>query len=470
METRSRHSLVANNRDWLSIRNGTSAASNAASSSGSSVRVGTSTATSAYARRAYPLAPGRLERRRARLVTAGLHPPALRPHPPGQRGELGGLAGAQLAEADRRLRHCAPQPGDRDRDLGVGGAERVQGGVGDLEPAPVVLDQLAERRVDPLDDAGAGPEALGQLEHVLAELFHDPPVELDVRSPEPVDRLLRVADDEHRTRARGDVVPAQRHVRLLRDPADAEREVDLQRIRVLELVEQERPETSRERLPNPVVVAEQVARDDQEVVEGDAALVPPRLRPAGDGVDERREHVRDRGLRHRCDRRSARVVGQRARLDRALLAVVAPASLLPVGAGELRPLAEHRDGLELVVAQPDQAGAELGELLEVEEHPVRRVGARRPQRDGGVERLQERLEVECGHGQARDAVARGPVVVVGQDPGDLAVPAGLHPERTEGQERGRQRRVLEELVQRPLPPVLERDRLLDGVEHLEAGG
>ena len=96
----------------------------------------------------------------------------------------------------------------------------------------------------------------------------------DVRAPEPVDRLLRVADDEQ---------AAVRHVYLvpiggvgLRAAGDPGGQLDLDRIGVLELVEQQPaiPPLQRRAHSRAVDrVAKQVAGEHEKVVE----LQPPLL-------------------------------------------------------------------------------------------------------------------------------------------------------------------------------------------------
>ncbi len=131
---------------------------------------------------------------------------------------------------------------------------------------------------------------------------------------------------------------------------------------------------------------------------------------------------------------------------------------------------EQRQGLELVVAEHPE--------------PIRRArAARRGGRASGPPEsvhevrssvaasiaLEQRVQVQAGDRQRRDAVARGAVVMLGEDARELAVPVRLHAERAEDEQRLGQRLVGEQLVERALPPVLERNRLLDRVEHLEAG-
>ena len=99
-------------------------------------------------------------------------------------------------------------------------------------------DQFAEHRVDPLEHIRVGPEVRGQFS---ARLVPEERGELhecgDVCTPEPVDRLLRVTHDEDgtlRSRAVAPVLSAP-----IRARRDTDRQFDLDRVGVLELVEQQ---------------------------------------------------------------------------------------------------------------------------------------------------------------------------------------------------------------------------------------
>jgi hypothetical protein len=101
----------------------------------------------------------------------------------------------------------------------------------------------------------------------------------DVGSAEPVDRLFRVADEEQRPVRYGVFGPL---VGTRGGAAgDADGQVDLDRVGVLELVEQDPPVALAQRLADRRAVfgvAQQVAGEDQQVVELQAPV-----RPAGFG-------------------------------------------------------------------------------------------------------------------------------------------------------------------------------------------
>ncbi len=89
------------------------------------------------------------------------------------------------------------RPEHRDRRAGGrAGAVVVEALVGGLS-AGVLGDEPLEHRVDPVEDGRAGAEVRRQRD-VAAEDLPRPQVHADVGPPEPVDRLLRVADDEDR--------------------------------------------------------------------------------------------------------------------------------------------------------------------------------------------------------------------------------------------------------------------------------
>ncbi len=116
------------------------------------------------------------------------------------------------------------------------GLEEVVHGREHLGPRAVVLRQR---------------QPLRRRRAALAEDVH-------VGVPEPVDRLELVADEEDVLRRR----PAREQVD----------ELALERVRVLELVDHDRPEAELLGLADPLVVAEEVAREELEVLEVERRL------------------------------------------------------------------------------------------------------------------------------------------------------------------------------------------------------
>ena len=180
------------------------------------------------------------------VVDCGTHAPALGDGARDGVGDLDGLVAPQhLGRALGQGR-----PGD-DRDSGSHGrtgADRVESDVvglrgnGQLDVA-ALGHEPGKGVVDPVDDRSAGTEVGGQLHQVpaFAEAVSGVEEDGDVGPAEPVDRLLRVTHHEELPGVDGHLVPRQRSGLgaggLGR--GDAHGELDLDRVRVLELVEQE---------------------------------------------------------------------------------------------------------------------------------------------------------------------------------------------------------------------------------------
>ncbi len=131
-----------------------------------------------------------------------------------------------------------------------------------------------ERGVDRRLKAGRAPEARRQVDEACAareELALDPLVEHHVRSTESVDRLLGIADYEQ--------LSGDRHrpgeVGLERVPGGQEQEdLGLQRIGVLKLVDQDMSEPPLELAPNGLVVADEIACEEQQIEKVELARAP----------------------------------------------------------------------------------------------------------------------------------------------------------------------------------------------------
>ncbi len=95
-------------------------------------------------------------------------------------------------------------------------------------------------------------------------------IDRDVGAAEPVDRLLGIADDEEAAGQRLRLAP----VGLARIVGGEEQEdLGLQRIGVLELVDEDALEAALEALAHPPVVAHQVARDEQQIEKVERAVL-----------------------------------------------------------------------------------------------------------------------------------------------------------------------------------------------------
>src|SRR5688572_31689448 len=129
-----------------------------------------------------------------------------------------------------------------------------------------------EGGVDDALDGWNGAKALTQFHAQRTALLEQPAditVGLHVGAPEPVDRLLRVADDEQLAGDRADVPPPG----LARIAGRQEQQqLGLQRIRVLELVHEDPLEALLEVLPDLTVVPDEIARLQQQIEEVERAL------------------------------------------------------------------------------------------------------------------------------------------------------------------------------------------------------
>ncbi len=152
--------------------------------------------------------------------------------------QVGGFELAQLV-GPRRLVRPAEQERAMVTAVGRGpiGAQRLVGGLTALD---LVGHQLAEQPVDPVDDGTDRAEVGDQPHQALprSEAVAGAKEQLDVGSSEPVDRLLRIADEEQATLVGIEHLPRARFGAFDRR-GDEQRQVDLDGVGVLELVEQQ---------------------------------------------------------------------------------------------------------------------------------------------------------------------------------------------------------------------------------------
>ena len=137
--------------------------------------------------------------------------------------------------------------------------------VGELRRGVELLELVAEVRAEELVHRREhlGPRAVVPRQRQQLVGLRAPVAEhADVRVPEPVDRLELVADEEQ----------------LRGRTAQEVDELGLELVRVLELVDHDRPEPQRLLVANLRVVAEQVARRELEVLEVERGLARLRLR------------------------------------------------------------------------------------------------------------------------------------------------------------------------------------------------
>ncbi len=151
------------------------------------------------------------------------------------------------------------------------GARRLQRHVAGLQGLPVAVHHRRERSVHDALNVGHASKALVQLDLDRTgrhEAVADSLIRPDVGPPEPVDRLLRVADDEELARHGCDVLPP-------RLPGVGRRkqqqQLGLERIGILELVDEDPLEALLEMPPHLRIVPDQVARAEQQVEEVERA-------------------------------------------------------------------------------------------------------------------------------------------------------------------------------------------------------
>src|SRR5262249_38718541 len=146
-------------------------------------------------------------------------------------------------------------------DLGPGRLER---NISRLAAVRASRHRRGEGTVDEGLDRGWRPKAGGKGEQfrpgtkkALLDLF----VDSDVSAPEPVNRLLRVANQEELTGNRLGRAP----VRLTRIVGgEQEKDLGLERIGVLELVDEEVGEALLQLVADSGIIADEIARLDEE--------------------------------------------------------------------------------------------------------------------------------------------------------------------------------------------------------------
>ncbi len=168
--------------------------------------------------------------------------------------------------------------------------------VAGLAPVGGALHLGREGRVHEVLDPGPRAKARHEIEErsavrhqVRLDLFVEP----DVRAAEPVDRLLRIADDEHLARDRARRTPVGRVGIVERQQKE---DFDLERIGVLELVDEDAAEACLELAAHGRRADEEPTRADQQIDEIERPrLVLEALVERDDalqlGVQERREIV-----------------------------------------------------------------------------------------------------------------------------------------------------------------------------------
>jgi len=175
-------------------------------------------------------------------------------------------------------------------------AVAVERNVVRLQRERVAGHDRRERRVHDRLDLRHAAEAGGQL-HGFRSARHEPlahvAINADIGAPEAVDRLLRIADDEEAARHRRDLAP----VVLLRIRGREQQEdLGLERIGILEFVDEDVRESRLETAADAGVAGDQVAGFQQQIEEVERTGPGLQRFVAGDGARQlglqRRREVR----------------------------------------------------------------------------------------------------------------------------------------------------------------------------------
>ena len=264
-----------------------------------------------------------------------------------------------------RERHTAAAVRERHRK---GNHRRLIGGirpVGEkvniigLERAQVPFHLGSERRVDQVLYRRDGAKARLEIDQARAARHEEIPDLLigpDVRPAEPVNRLLGIPNNEKLAWGGTSLAPAS-DARFVR--RQKEKDFRLQRIGVLELIDQDVGEAPLELGPDVIVVAHQIAGPDQKVHEIQPAQSLLELLVAIDAFAEllvqQGGEVRVSRARERCER-----AGQRRMRRQCIFAARGPA---PVG---IITLARFREAA--VLSQLDQPG--FDSVIVARPHPL----------------------------------------------------------------------------------------------------
>ncbi len=348
-------------------------------------------------------------------------------------------------------------------------AFRVEGAVQRLGTR-MRLDQLAEHRVHPREDVGRGPKVAGQvLRHrSIGKLLGRGEERRDVCPTEPVDRLFGVADEEQSSGLDVDLRPGARAVGRIAG-TEQRRDLDLDRIGVLELVDKQAPVSVAQTSTGSGTVlgiAQQCAGEHQEVVELEFARASPIGDCTGGTASERGDNPPDRRVEETADERFPLLSEPGNAFPQAV--EVGPLGLAAAVAGTERRLvgAEEAHAFD-VVKRGSEPLAIFGELAEARQHRVAVDPALRGGCDHRIELFEPGVDRELGHrGRCIDAVEKVPVVV--EDLGDRTQVVQPHAGREHDEDRLLELGIFEQLVDEQSPARLERDTRRDLVAHDDA--
>ena len=347
---------------------------------------------------------------------------------------------------------------------------------------------VREHVVDPIDHRRRRAEVGAQQCRLGADLLGGAEVLGDVGAPEPVDRLLRIADDEQPARVAAELSPVGVVGRVVGECREPHRDLELDRVGVLELVEQD-----------PLVArVQQRARTSGRVASSRRAStrrswnssVPSDRASEGAVEHEPSDERRRAGTGGTASTSRISWSASEARSRSALRSASSasgPAVLLPLGlvAAASAPCGERRgDRIDRVEAGADRvAGREQpGEISRSRRAPrvwvssvrcfVRaeqfggaredRLGVRRVNLGGGSSTTRSSTRSQLAWKSS--ATRRTPRL--NAEPVELAQ---LHELAAAVDRAGRRIGIVEQPVEQVVPPLVEREVALELVEHGEAG-
>ena len=181
--------------------------------------------------------------------------------------------------------------------------ERVKGGEARLSSG---REHCLEALVDEGEDRRAGAEVGGNRQKAAGVLGTKGVARLhvgaDIGAPEAIDRLLGVADQEERARPNPELGPVVVAIHSL--AAQPPEDLGLLRVSILKLVDEDMCETLPKRPAHVIMVAQQVARGKNQIIEielgAGAFVVAIALQDRTRFVDQRRQGVAGGGL-HESD-------------------------------------------------------------------------------------------------------------------------------------------------------------------------
>ncbi len=200
--------------------------------------------------------------------------------------------------------------------------------------ARFLFDQPLERAVHPRDDLLGRAEVLDDRPLSAEQMALYVVVHRDIGAAEAVDRLLRIAYDEQAAEPQRYPAPVRFASIRRAEPHD---HLGLQRVRILEFVDEDAAVLALEVAPHLRVVAHEVARPDQQIVEIRLAVAPPAVRVEADESLQPQHEIARRRAAHRPGVLRDRVLyAVHLALGGAAVAGVEPVLLVAVVVGQAR--------------------------------------------------------------------------------------------------------------------------------------